>query len=58
VTQATSQQLTLSQGILQGQSNCANGQVTVTLTGPGKMMFSFRSNGPVASGTLIRQAKA
>ena len=58
VTQATSQQLILSQGILQGQSNCANGQVTITLTGPGKIMFSFRSNGPIASGTLIRQAHA
>jgi eukaryotic-like serine/threonine-protein kinase len=56
LTQVNAQQLTLSQGIIQGQSNCANGQVTITLTSPGKIMFSFRSNGPVASGTLTRQA--
>jgi len=56
LTQVKGQQLTLSQGIIQGQSNCENGQVTVTLTGPGKIMFSFRSNGPVAAGTLTRQA--
>jgi hypothetical protein len=56
LTQVNSQQLMLNQGIIQGQSNCENGQVTITLTSPGKIMFSFRSNGPVASGTLIRQA--
>jgi eukaryotic-like serine/threonine-protein kinase len=56
LTQVNSRQLTLDQGIIQGQSNCENGQVTVTLTRPGKIMFSFRSSGPVAAGTLIRQA--
>ena len=56
LTQATSQQLILNQGIIQGQSNCENGQVTITLAGGGKITFSFRSNGPVASGTLIKQA--
>jgi hypothetical protein len=57
LTQVNSQQLTLNQGIIHGQSNCENGQVTITLTSAGKIMFSFRSNGPVASGTLIRQAR-
>jgi eukaryotic-like serine/threonine-protein kinase len=56
LTQATSEQLILSQGIIHGQSSCENGQVTITLTGSGKVIFSFRSNGPVASGTLTRQA--
>jgi hypothetical protein len=56
LTQVNSQQLKLNQGIIRGQSNCENGQVTITLTGAGKIMFSFRSNGPVASGTLTRQA--
>jgi len=52
------QQMVLSQGIIQGQSNCENGQVTITLTAPGKIMFSFHSNGPIAAGMLTRQAKA
>jgi eukaryotic-like serine/threonine-protein kinase len=56
LTQVNSQQLLLSQGIILGQSNCENGQVTITLTSPGKIMFSFHSNGPAAAGTLIRQA--
>lgn len=56
LTRVNSHQLTLNQGIIHGQSNCENGQVTITLTGAGKIMFSFRSNGPVASGTLTRQA--
>jgi len=55
LTQVKGQQLTLSQGIIQGQSNCENGQVTITLTSPGKIMFSFHSTGPTASGTLTRQ---
>jgi len=54
---SSQQQLIFSQGIIQGQSNCENGQVTITLTSPGKIMFSFRSNGPIASGTLTRQAR-
>jgi hypothetical protein len=57
LTQVMSQQLFLTQGIIQGRSNCENGQVTITLTSPGKIMFSFRSSGPVAAGTLTRQAR-
>jgi serine/threonine protein kinase len=56
LTEVKAQQLTLSQGIIHGQSNCENGQVTITLTSPSKIMFSFRSNGPVAAGTLTHQA--
>jgi hypothetical protein len=46
--------LTLSQGIIQGQSKCENGTVTITLTATNKIWFSFHSNGPIASGTLVR----
>jgi eukaryotic-like serine/threonine-protein kinase len=51
---ATPTRLTLSQGIVRGQSKCANGHVAITLTGPNTIHFSFRSSGPVASGTLGR----
>jgi hypothetical protein len=58
LTQVKSQQLFLTQGIIQGRSNCENGQVTITMTSPGKILFSFRSSsGPIAAGTLIRQAR-
>jgi len=56
LTQAKPQQLLLRQGIIQGQSNCENGQVTITLTSSSKIFFSFHSNGPTASGSLTRQA--
>jgi hypothetical protein len=46
--------LTLSQEIIQGQSKCENGQVTIRLTGTNTIRFSFRSSGPVASGRLGR----
>jgi hypothetical protein len=46
--------LTLSQGIIQGQSKCENGTVTITLSATNKIWFSFHSNGPIASGTLVR----
>jgi hypothetical protein len=53
-TRAAPQKLVASQGIIQGQSKCGNGQATITLTGASKLWFSFHSNGPVASGTLVR----
>jgi hypothetical protein len=55
LTQATPQKLSLSQGIVQGQSNCENGQVTITLTGTNKIWFSFHRTGPIASGALTRR---
>jgi hypothetical protein len=54
LTKATARKLILSQGIIQGQSNCENGQVTITLTGPDTIWFSFRSSGPIAAGALTR----
>jgi eukaryotic-like serine/threonine-protein kinase len=54
LTAATTTRLTLSQGILQGQSKCENGQVTIALTGTDTVWFRFRSTGPIASGTLDR----
>jgi hypothetical protein len=50
---ATSTVLTLSQGIVHGQSKCANGQVTLTLTSSNTVRFNFSNDGgPPASGTL------
>jgi hypothetical protein len=49
---ATSAQLTLSQGIVQGQNKCANGRVTLAITSPGRLRFTFQGNGPATSGTL------
>jgi hypothetical protein len=55
----TSRQLLLSQGITQGQSTCENGQVTITLTSPNRIWFTFHSpgpvDGPVAAGALTRE---
>ena len=46
--------LTLSQGIVTGQSTCANGLVTLS-PGPGGLSFSFRGKvGPPATGTLTK----
>jgi serine/threonine protein kinase len=56
LTTATASKLTMSQGIIQGQSNCENGQVTITLTGTNKIWFSFHSTGPIASGALTRRS--
>jgi hypothetical protein len=53
-TRAAPQKLVASQGIIQGQSKCGNGLATITLTGTNKLWFSFHSNGPIASGTLVR----
>jgi hypothetical protein len=59
LAQATPQKLLLTQGIIQGQSKCENGLVTITLTSADKIRFSFRNpgpaTGPVAAGTLTRQ---
>ncbi|HUA41844.1 MAG TPA: hypothetical protein VMA32_09770 [Streptosporangiaceae bacterium] len=55
VTNATPTVLTLSQVIIQGRSECENGQVTITLAGTNAIRFSFRSSGPVAAGTLSRR---
>jgi eukaryotic-like serine/threonine-protein kinase len=55
VTSATSTVLTLSQVIIHGRSQCENGQVTITLARTNVIRFSFRSSGPVASGTLSRR---
>lgn len=52
---ATPTVLTLSQGIIHGQSKCENGQVTITLTSTHTIRFRFRSSGPGASGTLNRR---
>jgi hypothetical protein len=49
---ATATQLTLSQGIVQGQNKCANGRVTLATTSPGRLRFTFQGNGPATSGTL------
>jgi hypothetical protein len=52
---ANSTVLTLSQGIIDGQSKCENGSVTITLTSTNTVRFNFRNDGgPVASGTLNR----
>jgi hypothetical protein len=55
LTTATSTVLTLSQGIIHGQSKCENGSVTITLTSTNTVRFNFRKDGgPGASGTLNR----
>lgn len=55
MTTATPTVLTLSQGILHGQSKCANGQVTITMTSTDTVRFDFSNAGvPVASGMLSR----
>lgn len=54
---ATGRKLTMTQGIVQGQSSCENGDVTIDLTGGGRSIwFSFRSDGYTAAGTLTRQS--
>lgn len=54
VLTAAPARLTLSQGIIQGQSNCENGTVTITRTGTNTIRFRFGSSGPTAAGTLRR----
>jgi hypothetical protein len=56
LTRATTRKLVLSQGIIRGQSDCENGQVTITLTRTNKIWFSFHSTGPIASGGLARSS--
>jgi hypothetical protein len=51
---AASGALTLSQGIITGQTKCGNGPVILSSTGTG-MSFTFRGKGaPPASGTLTK----
>jgi eukaryotic-like serine/threonine-protein kinase len=51
---AASGALTLSQGIIKGQTKCGNGPVTLSSTGTG-MSFTFRGKGaPPATGNLTR----
>ena len=52
LTAATASELSLSQGIVQGQSDCENGRVTIKLTSAGSVWFSFHSDGPTAAGRL------
>ncbi len=54
VLTAAAARLTLSQGIIQGRSNCENGTVTITRTGANTIRFRFGSSGPTAAGTLRR----
>lgn len=52
---ATSRKLTMTQGIIEGQSRCENGDVTIVLSSTGhSILFSFRSDGYTAAGTLNR----
>jgi hypothetical protein len=52
---AASQKVTMSQGIIEGQSTCENGDVTIVLGSGGKSIrFTFHSAGPTAAGTLTR----
>jgi hypothetical protein len=53
LTSASSTTMTMSQGIVVGQSTCSNGTVTIKLVGPASISFSFQSN-PPAAGTLTR----
>jgi len=52
LTAATASELSLSQGIVHGQSDCENGRVTIRLSSAGSVWFSFRSDGPTAAGRL------
>ena len=56
VTSASATKMTMSQGMAQSmvQKGCSNGTVSVTLTGPGTLSFTFQST-PQASGTLTRR---
>jgi hypothetical protein len=52
---ASSRKLTMTQGIIQGQSSCENGDVSIGLSSSGQSLsFSFRSDGYTASGDLTR----
>jgi hypothetical protein len=55
LTGASTRELTMSQGI-SGRSSCEDGEVTIRLTAPNKITFSFRSTGPIASGSLARSS--
>ncbi len=58
LTSATATTLTMNLGIVQGQSTCSNGTVSLTLTPSGTITFNFQSQTPgtePATGTLTRQ---
>ncbi len=57
LTSASPRKLLMRQGIINGQSKCENGKVTITLTGTNKIWFSFHSSGPIASGSLARSSR-
>ncbi len=47
--------LTMSQGIVTGETSCANGVVTLRRAGPASLEFTFQGQaGPAARGTLAR----
>ncbi len=47
--------LTLSQGIVTGETSCANGVVTLRQAGPTSLEFTFQGQaGPAARGTLAK----
>ena len=52
LTAATASELSLSQGIVHGRSDCENGRVTIKLSSSGSVWFSFHSDGPTAAGRL------
>ncbi|MGB6458004.1 MAG: hypothetical protein WBH47_26315, partial [Streptosporangiaceae bacterium] len=54
LTSATATTMTMSQGIVVGQSTCGNGTVTVSLRSPDTIDFNFQSQ-PAAAGTLTRE---
>ena len=45
----------MRQGIT-GRSSCEDGEVTIKLAAPNKITISFRSTGPIASGSLARSS--
>jgi hypothetical protein len=49
---ATPTKMTLVQSVTAG--SCSNGNVTISVTGPAAVWFSFSSAGPVAAGKLTR----
>ena len=55
LTRASSRELTMRQGIT-GRSSCEDGEVTIKLAAPNKITISFRSTGPIASGSLARSS--
>ena len=54
LTSATATTMTMSQGIVVGQSTCINGTVTLALSSGSAMDFHFRQSSTAADGTLTR----